>query len=115
MFRPNVRAEIRGKVSRDLYGKATYGPATPVMVGIVGLNGFVDQTSVRADSSASRGSAEQEELQAKILVSPQVQVDEGDIMDILGFSIEITAVQPRLNTQGILDHRELRARVHKED
>lgn len=114
MFRPNLDAKIRRKIGRDLFGKEAFDEPFPVRCGVVNMSAFVEATSVRADSTASRGAAEELVLQSKILVPVGTPVAAGDLMYLLDLVIEITSRTPRVNTQGEIDHLELRAKIRKE-
>lgn len=110
MFRPNLRGLIYRKEGYDIYGQESYSSPQWVGCAVVNLANLVEQTSVRADSTASRGAAEDEVINAKILVPANTQVAEGDKFRVVGFTVEISSVMPRINTQGVTDHLELRAK-----
>jgi hypothetical protein len=108
VFRPNVIASLlRKDAKRNIHGKETYQAGVSLPCAIVRLSENVTESSVRADSTASRGSAEEEVLQAKILIPATVAVKKGDVIKILDRLVEITSIQPRLNICGILDHQEI--------
>lgn len=107
-FRPNIAATIQRKLpKRDIHGRESFDIPQPVMIAIVRLGDKVEESSVRADSSASRGSAEQATLQAKLLIGPAVKVSSGDVISVQGRLIEIEGVADRMDLFGKLDHREL--------
>jgi hypothetical protein len=74
---------------------------------VVTLADRVIESSVRADSSASRGSAEQEVLQAKLLIPAHVAVKKGDVIRILGREVEIASIHLRLDVFGQSNHQEI--------
>ncbi len=115
MFRPNITAHfMKRSTTRDIFGKEAFGPLTPVRAGVVNLDVLMEASSVRADSSASRGSAQDLIAQAKILVPKASPVRVGDIMVLYEITIEITHRQPRINTRGMLDHYELVGKIRAE-
>lgn len=105
MFTPNARAYWQQKSpKRTLTGKETFLPPRVLPISIVTLKDGVMPTSVRADSSASRGSAEQTQAAAVFLSPPQFQIALGDIVKIGSTIIEVTGIQPRNDVFGKLDH-----------
>lgn len=114
MFQPNLDAELRKKAGRDLFGKESFGEPIPIRCGVVDMAALMDQTSVRADSTGSRGAAQELVLQSKILVPEGTPVDQGDLLVVLGFTVEVIGVHPRVDTQGNTDHLELRAKIRQE-
>lgn len=115
MFRPNHTAQLsRKSATRDIFGKATYLPPSPMRCGIVRLSTVIVPSTVRADSSASRGAAEEENAQAVFLVMPNTAIAVGDIILTLGFKIEVKGRHPRLNTRGMLDHIEIHGTISEE-
>ncbi|HIB5720075.1 hypothetical protein N5I78_25990, partial [Klebsiella quasipneumoniae] len=53
-----VEGALYKKGGMDLYGEAKYEFAAQIKMGVVSFVDSIDKTSVRADSSASRGKAE---------------------------------------------------------
>jgi hypothetical protein len=108
MFIPNADALLlRKQAKRSIHGKENYEPAVRIRCSVVLLADQVVQSSVRADQAASRGSAEQEVLQAKILILPHVKLTKGDVLQLRGKSVEITAVHQRFDVLGKHDHNEV--------
>lgn len=107
-FRPNTSAMLlRKRAKRDIHGKESFDLPTLIAIAVVHLADKVEETSVRADSSASRGAGEQSTLQAKILVGPKVKVTSGDVLQVMGRLVEISSVHQRNDIFGRLDHLEL--------
>lgn len=107
-FRPNIAATLSRKLpKRDIHGRESFDVPQPVMIAVVRLGEKVEESSVRADSSASRGSADQETLQAKLLIGPAVKISKGDVIAVQGRLVEIEGIADRLDLFGQLDHREL--------
>ena len=107
MFEPNVKGKLSRIVSRDVHGRATFSEPTECPFGIVNLNVGSEKTVVRADSSASRGSAEETAaLRAKILVPPYVTIAIGDKFEFQGMSFKIASTHYRISVMGSVDHIE---------
>lgn len=104
MFIPNIRCQIRRRVGTDMYGKASYGPAKAGMCGIVRLEQDSDNTSVRADSSASRGTSKEENTHARLLFPARIELRQGDIVSVVGMELVVQSIWPRHSISGHLDH-----------
>ncbi|SFJ50755.1 hypothetical protein SAMN03159338_1603 [Sphingomonas sp. NFR04] len=108
MFVPNARAEwLKKAAKRSITGKESFFAPQPIAISVVDLKDTSAHTSVRADSSASRGAAEQHEATAKILAGKQFDVKCGDLLRVYGYTLEVSIVQPRADVMGRLDHLEL--------
>lgn len=91
----------------DVYGAELLGTPISALCGVVKIQGRTDKTSVRADSSATRGYAEEVTVAARLLFAPGVQISKGDKVDVLGMSIRVIEVMPRINLYGRLDHNQV--------
>jgi hypothetical protein len=107
MFLPNRPCQIRKRIpSFNVYGEPEDGYAPPVdaLCGIVKLTFGVDQTSVRTDSSASRGNADEITADARLLFRPLYDIALGDMIVAEGRTLKVVDVQPRIAVIGRLDH-----------
>jgi hypothetical protein len=107
MFIPNTKGQLTRKLGRNIYGEPTYYPPITVPCGIVDNLEQLAKTPVRADSSASRGAAEETTATVKILFPANVVIDKDDTFAIAGLSLRATAVQQRFSVFGDLDHKEV--------
>src|SRR5688500_397345 len=107
MFIPNVPCKIQRRTGTSVYGKAQFGPAEPAMCGVVRLEEMSEQTSVRADSSASRGSAMEDKILSRILLPGHVHLKQGDLVMVSGFTMVVQSVWPRFAIDGRQDHWQL--------
>lgn len=115
MFRPNISALLHKKLDRrTAFGKEMFFPPVPITLAIVSLGTVVTESSVRADSAASRGSAEITQLQAKLLLPAHAVVKKGDVVEVQGHLVEIAGVAPRNNVVGKLDHWEVSGNLKAE-
>ncbi|MCP1540062.1 hypothetical protein [Methylorubrum extorquens] len=76
-------------------------------VDVLSLTPKIEKTSVRTDSSASRGNAEEEVAAAKILFQVAAKPGRGDRFVVAETVLRIEAVTPRFDTFGKLDHYEV--------
>ena len=91
-------------LSTDLYGKRTYSAWVTKSFGIIKLEQKSEKTSVRTDSSASRGSAQEILADARFLFPKDVILKEGDRIQFGGFYLTVVSVFPRHRVTGELDH-----------
>lgn len=107
MFTPNLMGTIQSRIGRDIHGRHKLGPEKPCPFGPVNLSIGALKTSVRADSSASRGSADETAVErGKILIPAFVSVSIGDIFIFSGVKFEIITAHQRFSVTGSFDHYE---------
>jgi hypothetical protein len=107
MFTANLKGTLQRNIGRDIHGRHTLGPSIPCPFGPVNLEIGAAKTSARADSSASRGSADQTSVgRGKILIPPFMTVANNDVFTFKGVKYEIVSAHPRYSTSGHLDHYE---------
>ena len=104
---PQILATLQQPADFDLYGQASYQPKISVKVGVVRLRGSSVKSSVRADSSASRGRVDEAREDAVLLFEPHVLPMEGALVTIFaepGFTLRVIGVEPRFTLSGKLAH-----------
>lgn len=107
MFEPNSTGVLYSLSGRDVHGRPTYAPARPCPFAPVNLHVGAQKTSVRADSSASRGSADETAaMRAKILIPAFVKVEIGDKFEFDDLRFRIEAKHTRRSVSGVVDHFE---------
>ena len=107
MFIPNQIGLIERKSGRDIYGNAVLAPAVDCPFAVANAKRKSQKTTVRADSSASRGNAEEFVTDlGKILVPADHAINEGDFFSFDGVRYEISSKHIRRNTFGDHDHTE---------
>jgi hypothetical protein len=107
MFAPNLVGRISRVIGRDVHARPKFSEPEDCPFGIVNLNVGAEKTVVRADSSASRGSADETAaLKAKILIVPYIQVKIGDKFEFQGLTFKISSTHYRVSIMGQVDHIE---------
>ena len=109
MFNPNHKCVIRvasGKT--NVYGEPTPASLSYEDCAVVMLDVQSKKTSVRADSSGTRGAAEEFESNIKILLAKTTKASIKDFMEVQGILFSITSKMPRLNLAGVVDHYEVK-------
>lgn len=107
MFRPNLQCVVRQKSGNDVYGMPTYGSRKRERCAVVKKVLRNNKTSVRADSSASRGNARELEADVLVLVFPNTTAEIDAILDLAGDRFRVISKHGRYSLRGALDHYEL--------
>lgn len=107
MYRPNQSCTIRLNTEYSLFGTPIEGRRKREKCAIVRLLIANEKSSVRADSSASRGNARELQSDSLFLFGPQTAVEIDSVVELLGDSFRVTSKQPRFDMRGRLDHFEV--------
>jgi hypothetical protein len=108
MFIPNSTCLLRRKLpGYDKYGQATYGDKETIPFALVRFDTKTEDSTVRADSSATRGNIKEFHASGRILVPVEVLPNWGDILIIHNVVFRVKEVEPRHNVLGVLDHYEI--------
>jgi hypothetical protein len=115
MFKPNLRCRIQiASGKNDVYGQPIPGRFVNERCAVVKMEISNEKTSVRADSSASRGNAIEEEVVSIILLTSKTQANKDDIIEVAGVKLRIVARHPRFDVTGRLDHYQISATMWSE-
>jgi len=107
MFEPNLVGRLMKPVSRNVHAEVVYGEPIQCPFGVVNMHIGAQKTSVRADSSASRGSADEMMAErAKILVPAYVDIQIGDRFECDEGFFMVAARHVRRSVLGTIDHYE---------
>lgn len=106
LFKPNLKCQLRRRIGTNVYAEEVLGD--PVIVGcsIVNLKVFLEKSSVRADSSGSRGSAQEQIADGVLLFLPSAKVGIDDQILLNGWKLRVIGLEPRFSLAGVLDHYE---------
>lgn len=107
MFLPNRSCILRKKLKHyDAYGQAQFAQPITVRFALVRFDTKVQDTTVRADSSATRGNVKENQASGRILIERRSKPFTGDLVTFDGKVFRIKEVEPRYNVLGKLDHYE---------
>ena len=106
MFNPSQRGRLYRQAGYDRFGQAGYAEPLDVSFSPVNMTITNARTSVRADSSASRGHSDETVSQAKVLVEKTAEIGIGDKFEYDGETFKIAGVHKRRTVYGRLDHLE---------
>lgn len=108
MFIPNNTCFMRRKgVGFDKYGQPSFGNKQKIKYALVRYDTVTEDSTVRADSSATRGNIKEYHASGRILVPINVVPDFGDLFIIEGKVFRAKKVEPRYNVLGRLDHYQI--------
>lgn len=104
MYLPKTPCLVQHKAGDDVYGRPVFTAWIPERCAVVSLAVSDVQSSVRADSSGSRGNAEEIEAVSVILFGPRTIADRNDIVSIAGFKLLVKGKEPKFSVTGAIDH-----------
>jgi hypothetical protein len=107
ILRPRTRCVVSPTRGHDVLGKELLGDSFDALCAVVKINTQHSKTSVRADSSASRGAAEEVTVAARLLFAPSVAIKKGDRVVVADIAVRVTEVMPRIGLDGRLDHNQV--------
>lgn len=108
MFRPNSYATLLiYDGTSDVFGKKNFLKPMKVRCAVILYDVKSQKTSVRADTSASRGQAQEIEGLAKFLFPKTLKIKVEDRVIKDNFVLDVIEVFPRYNVLGVLDHYEV--------
>ena len=111
MFIPNNTAKVyRINAGRDVRGKRTYAAFVRLPCAVVSLGLEIGKTAVRADTSGTRGRAEEMQGVAVILFPRAIKLAALDMVQVDDATLEVIQVYPRRHVLGWLDHYEVQLR-----
>lgn len=107
MFMSNLVGSISTLKGYDVHAREIYSPRRVCPFAIVTLEIGAEKTSVRTDSSASRGSADEMTVErGKILIANYVDVKINDRFEFEGVTYKIISKFARRSVAGLIDHYE---------
>ena len=106
-FTPNLVGKIQRVTGRDIHGRPVLGPETECQFAVVNAKRQQEKTSVRADSSASRGMGDEITTGlCRILVAKHERIEIGDVFSFDGDSYDVNSKHVRRSVFGQIDHYE---------
>ncbi len=107
MFKPNQFCFVRARDGYDQFGMAKFGLRKKERCAIVKMIQKSDKTSVRADSSASRGNAREIVADLVILLEPKTSATHDSIIEFRGDMYVVKSIHERFDIRGKHDHNEV--------
>lgn len=107
MLMPNQICLLVKSGGNDVYGQPKPGIRSRERCSIVKMPSLDVKSSIRADSSASRGNAHELQTNGVVLLTASTSALMHDLLIIRGQTVKITGVHPRYSAAGNLDHFEM--------
>lgn len=107
MYRPNTTCKYYTLSGRDVRSKPTYSAASVVPCSVVSFDLASKRTSVRTDTSGTRGRTDELSGVARFLFPKTFQPVKGDVVEKQGLWLEVIEIHPRFDVMGSLDHIEV--------
>ena len=107
MFRGNIPCTITRKKGYTVSGEQTFFAPVASRCSVVTLETKAQHTTVRADSSATRGFAEESVTEAKLLFGATTKLEIDDKITVDGLNVRVYRIFPRRTANGLLDHIEI--------
>lgn len=107
LFKPRLKCLLRKRVGSNAYGEHRLDEPVQIGCAVVKLNSVATVTSVRADRSASRGAANEELVDAILLVAKDANVVLNDQIEFHGILLRVNGIVPKFNIKGVHDYNEL--------
>ncbi|NQZ53221.1 MAG: hypothetical protein HRT93_03095 [Piscirickettsiaceae bacterium] len=104
MIRPSVTCQIQSSKSTDLYGQEKLAKPRQALCSVVRLVVSREKTSVRADSSASRGKIDEIVSTSRLLFLPTTKINLGDKVEIADITLKVDSKNIRFSVNGRVDH-----------
>lgn len=97
----------------DTYGEKIAGARHPEKCAVVKLESIQTKTTVRVDSGATRGGAEESTAAAVLLLKPNSKVEIDDTIEMPGSGLVLRVMKKRFryNVVGRLDHFQIEASI----
>jgi hypothetical protein len=107
LFIPNLKCTVTKHAGLDIYGQPKVGIIYREKCAIVKLITTTDVTPIRADASASRGSARERLADAELLFLATTKADVDDFVAVAGVNLRVIGKFPRYSISGNLDHYQI--------
>lgn len=106
-----TQGSLYKKAGMDLYGEPSYQFSEQVKMGVVSFIDSLEKSSVRADSSASRGKAEIALFDAVFIIPLTANIAKEDVLVVEGKKLRIESVHQRWGLRGRPGHYEVGANI----
>lgn len=107
MIYPTLLIQVLNKDGFDAYSQPRYKSPKFEKVAPVKLHFMQRSTSVRTDAAASKARAQESNAQVVILAKPSTRINLDDKLIVMGHSLRVIDMTPRLTVMGELDHFEV--------
>lgn len=109
LFKLGVLCVITARNGSDIYGQPKYDAPVNAYCSVIKFKVSRQHSTVRADSSGSRGHADEVVADVKLLMNVEPSLD--DRLVVRAQRLRVLSVMPRFTVMGKLDHFEVEATI----
>lgn len=109
----SVPCTIALRSGSDVYGMPKYSAPVRTVCAVVLLTTKGQHSTVRADSGATRGHADEQVADAILLVGRKQEPTLDSTVSVRGVALRVISVQHRIDVMGRLDHYEIRCSIEQ--
>lgn len=106
LFRPNTTCVLIKNSGYNMYGEPIREERITEKCALLNAGLSMKKSSVRADSSASRGNALETTADYWLILMPDTKAELDDLIEIHGVQVKINQLIPRYSLRGQHDHTE---------
>ena len=106
-IRFNIPCTVEKRGAADLYGQEQKSAPVPEWCQVVKLEPRVQHSTVRTDSSATRGRAMEDRADAVLLIRPNSSAEIEDFITVNKVKLRVMEKRARFTVTGILDHYQI--------
>lgn len=103
----SIPCVVTERLGSDVYGAPIFGRSVRALCAIVKLVKKSQHTTVRADSGATRGHANEAVADAVLLMHKRIEPGIDSEVSIRGMKLRIISVRHRTDAMGRIDHYEV--------
>lgn len=107
------RCVITRPAGTNVFGEPLYSKGVPQACHVLRAVDKIADTTVRADSSGSRGHAEENLADLWMLIRPTIKIATNDMVDVQGMKFRIVSIQQRNTVFGEFDHFEVLGQIEQ--
>lgn len=106
MLNANGTCTIEKVNGFDVNGEPTFVGLTREACAVIRISRVLEKTTVRADSSSSRGHGDERTSRSKILLQSETVAGLGDRLTVMNLKLRIIDMRERIDVTGYVDHYE---------
>lgn len=107
MLNKNATCRVEPLIGYSAHGEPQLGPSVPEDCAVIRLRRQLAKTTVRADSSSSRGHGDERLSDSKLLLDGSTSAEMGSRVTVNGVKLRVVSMWERLDVSGYVDHYEV--------
>lgn len=106
-----VPCVVKSRTGNNGFGEAVYSAPRQAKCAVLKLEKARQHSTVRADSSGTRGHAEEYIAEGRLLMKKNDPIKVDDYIEVNGLTLRVLSVRPRYNVFSKIDHLEIEATI----